>query len=547
MLASVARTGQIAARAARLAAARSLSATAVASEEKKGSPKLWGGRFAKDTDNSVREWVESLTVDEKMGREDMWGSQAHVAMLGATGTIPAEDAAKILGGLLKLQDGFLAGEWKLGELHEDVHLNVEANLIKLIGMQSGGKMHTTRSRNDQVIVDSKMYTRRRLLELREKVVKSVQAFIDRAEKHTEDVMVGYTHVQHAQPISVAYWLSHYGAVMLRDLERLKRAYDVTDLNPLGSGAICTTSFPIDRQLTTDLLGFQAVHEHGLDATSARDYMLEVLSANAILQSNCSRLAEEFILWTSYEFRTLTLDDGFAMGSSMMPQKKNPGTLELMRGRMGRVGGLLNAGITMLKGLPSGYNRDFHEEKEILWASLDLINKCMTVVPPLVQSTQINFERMHELTFKNFATATELANFLVRQNIPFREAHHIVGSLVGDLVRSKENFSNFPRCIEHLKKHGVKGSEAEIKAALDPKSVMLSYNVLGGTGPKAMKETLGRMKESLNKHSSTLKADQTRVDKAYSACRLIAGEASNVKTAAEMKKLIAKYHPLQNYK
>jgi argininosuccinate lyase len=275
-------------------------------------------------------------------------------------------------------------------------------------------MHTTRSRNDQVVLDSKLYTRRRLLELREKVGNAVEAFIERAAPHLEDVMVAYTHVQHAQPVSVAFWLSHYAAVLVRDLERLKRAYDVTDMNPLGSGAISTTSFPIDRQLTTELLGFQQVHEHALDATSARDFMLEVLSANAILSSTLSRFAEECILWTSYEFRSLALDDGFAMGSSMMPQKKNPGSLELLRGRAGRISGLMSAGMTLMKGLPSGYNRDFHEEKEILWESLDLINSAVYVVPPVVKTTHINLKRMEELAGANFATATELANFLVRK-------------------------------------------------------------------------------------------------------------------------------------
>jgi argininosuccinate lyase len=239
------------------------------------------------------------------------------------------------------------------------------------------------------------------------------------------------------------WLSHYAAILLRDLERLKRAYDVTDQNPLGTGAIAGTSFPINRTITTRLMGFQKVHPHGLDATSARDFMLETVSAVAILESTLSRLAEEFIFWSSYEFRTLTLDDGFAMGSSMMPQKKNPGALELLRGRSGRINGLMVAGFTMMKGLPSGYNRDFHEDKEILVESLTIINKAIEVIPPLIKSTTINTERMNELAFENFANATELANYLVsKHNVPFREAHHIVGSLVGDLYRAKDNFKNF---------------------------------------------------------------------------------------------------------
>lgn len=275
----------------------------------------------------------------------MWGSQAHVAMLGATGTIPADDAGKIISALLECQDDFAAGKWALNPEREDVHLNVEGRLIDMLGMDVAGKMHTTRSRNDQVALDARMACRRPLLLLRQRVGDVVQAFLDRAEDfpNKDDVMVSYTHFQHAQPVSIAFWLQHYAALFLRDMERLAWAYDQADQNPLGGGAIAGTSFPIDRQLTTQLLGFQQCMENTLDATGARDYMLDVLHSTATLQNGASRLAEEFIMWSSYEFRSVTLDDGFAMGSSMMPQKKNPGALELMRGRSGRQTGLLMAG------------------------------------------------------------------------------------------------------------------------------------------------------------------------------------------------------------
>jgi argininosuccinate lyase len=252
------------------------------------SSKLWGGRFSKEVDASITGWTESVTIDSKMVVEDIWGSMAHVAMLGVKGIIPPKDAAAILSKLLEFQDGYVAGSWQLQLEREDVHMNVEARLIDALSIDIGGKMHTGRSRNDQVVLDSKLYTRRRLLELRERLLPVIETLLERAGAMTEDVMSSYTHVQHAQPISVAYWLSHYAAVFLRDLDRLKRAYDLTDENPLGSGAIAGTSFPIDRELTKDLLGFQKVHEHGLDATSARDFMLEVLSASAILSTTASR-------------------------------------------------------------------------------------------------------------------------------------------------------------------------------------------------------------------------------------------------------------------
>jgi argininosuccinate lyase len=328
---------------------------------------------------------------------------------------------------------------------------------------------------------------------------------------------------------------------MRDLDRLKRAYDLTDQNPLGAGAIAGSSFPIDRELTTDLLGFQKIQEHGLDATSARDFMLEVLSACAILSTNASRLAEEFIFWSSYEFGTLTLDDGFAMGSSMMPQKKNPGAVELIRGRSGRMNGLLMAGLTLMKGLPSGYNRDFHEEKEILWEALDLINRMVEVLPPLIKSTTINKERMAELSYGNFSTATELAKYLVRRhNVPFRQSHHIVGTLVGELSRRGENFSNFAACIDHLEKNNIHAKDEEVKQVLDPRQVILSYKSLGGTGPETVRSMLEKFKKASEAHRCRLQDDRRRVASAYETCRTIARQTSSVESAADL----AASHPVE---
>ena len=507
------------------------------------STKLWGGRFSKEVDASILDWTESVTVDSKMVVEDIWGSLAHVTMLGRQGIIPAADAGAILSVLLDFQNDYASGAWQLKRADEDVHMNVEARLIDKVGMDIGGKMHTCRSRNDQVVLDSKLYTRKRLLELREKLIPAIDTLLKLAAETSKDVMVGYTHVQHAQPISVAYWLSHYASIFLRDMERLERAYDLTDQNPLGTGALAGTSFKIDRRLTTDLLGFQKIHEHGLDATSARDFMLEVLSASAILMTTFSRLAEEFIFWSSYEFRTLVLDDGFAMGSSMMPQKKNPGTIELLRGRSGRMNGLLVAGLTLMKGLPSGYNRDFHEEKEILWEALDIINRATEILAPLLRSTTINKERMAELALANFSTATELANYLVRShNIPFRQAHHIVGSLVGELYRRGENFGNFKACFDHLKKNGVDAPAEEVRRVLDAKEVMLSYNSQGGTGPEAVMKMLEQFKQSLDRHRHRLQEDQRRVSTAYEACRNIARQASKVKSVSDLDRLIQKHQP-----
>lgn len=304
-------------------------------------------------------------------------------------------------------------------------------------------------------------------------------------------------------------------------------HEVTNLNPLGAGALAGTGFPIDRHLTTELLGFSAPLENGLDATGSRDYMLDVLSANSTLGLELSRLAEEFILWSSYEFRTLTLDDGFAMGSSMMPQKKNPGPLELLRGRAGRAVGLHVAGMTMLKGLPSGYNRDLHEEKELLWRSFDMAIQSSALVPSLIHSTRINTARMEELAHKNFGSATEIANYLVRIHaVPFRQAHHIVGSFVGEMNRQERNLEGCePDLLAHLHRNGVPtATHDDCIQMIDPRAIVRSYESFGGTGPKAVAAASERLSHRLNVMKERLAYDQSVTDGAYERCLKIAARA-----------------------
>ena len=512
-------------------------------EKKAGSTKLWGGRFEKEISQSIQRWTESISIDSNLVVEDLWGSISHVSMLGHQKIVPWDKANKIIPTLLGYQNSWIAGEWKLTNENEDVHLNVEGKLIKDLGMDIGGRMHTCRSRNDQVCLDSRLYTRNKNLQLRSLIVPAIEEFLAKAETGYENVMPSYTHVQHAQPVSVAFWLSHYAAAFIRDMSRLKHAFDTTDENPLGSGAIAGSSFDLDRIMTTKLLGFQQVQEHCLDACSARDFLLETTSAVATYYSTCSRLAEEFILWSSYEFQTITLDDGFAMGSSMMPQKKNPGMLELIRGRSGRVNGLQNAAFTMVKGLPSGYNRDFHEDKEITVNIFDIAIRMTETIPSLIQSTRLNLDRMATLAGKNFSTATELANYLVLvHNVPFREAHHIVGSLVGELYRKGENFENFAHCYAHLKKNGINAPEADVKKVLDAKSVMMAYNALGGTGPIATKNTIKNLRNTLEGHKKVLAADQKRVTNAYDSARRLASEIGNAKSYEEYCAIVQKNIP-----
>jgi len=525
-------------------------ASAAVKDHSTGSDKLWGGRFEKDTDASAVEWAESLTCDEEMVVEDLWGSIAHVTMLGRQGIIPSEATGKILNTLVGFQDDMMNGDLDFFEEkfknHDDTHMNMEARLIDATGMDVGGRMHTTRSRNDQVPVSSQLRTRNQMLRLRRSVQEAAEAFMERARESGADEMVmpGYTHFQHAQPISVAFWMSHYASVLRRDLDRLKHAYDILDENPLGGGAISGTSFPIDRELTTRLLGFQNVRTHALDATGNRDWMCQVLNANATLHTTWSRLAEELIMWSSYEFRTVTLDDGFAMGSSMMPQKKNPGTLELLRGRHGIMTGYATAGLTMLHGLPSGYNRDFHEEKELLFASMRMAIRSADIVSPLVKSTVFNTERMEELCDKNFMTATELANYLVaKHNVPFRQTHHVVGSLVGKLVAQKKDLTDIDAVVDHLRSEGISCTNEEIFQYVNPKSVMMTYNSLGGTGPEAVRDLLDEIDADLNNARVALDEDAARVDGAFNACRSIAKSISPDASVADIEALIQEHSPV----
>jgi len=512
---------------------RYLSAT------KNASTKLWGGRFSKDTNKAIVAWADSTEIDTKFVVEDIWGSIAHVSMLGKQQIIPAQAACKILGGLKDLHDGHLSGDWKLDKAREDVHLNVEGELLSRLGMDIAGHMHTTRSRNDQVALDARMMSRTHLIPLREKVTAIVDSFLDKADNNLENIMMGYTHFQHAQPMSVGFWLSGYANLYLRDGARLKHAYDQADVNPLGSGAISGTSFNIDRHLTSELLGFQKTFEHTLDATSSRDYMLDVLHSCATLQNNLSRLAEEYIVWSSYEYRTLTLDDGFAMGSSMMPQKKNPGVIELLRGRSGRSTGYLMAGYTMLKGLPTAYNRDFHEEKEILYSSLTLSNQAAEVIPALISSTTINVDRMGELANKNFATATEFANYLVlHHEIPFRQAHHIVGSIVGDLSREGKSFEgNESFCVNQLQKQDISATLDDILKYTNPKNIVESYNCYGGTGVQSVKKMLKNISDENDTLKKVIAEDKKRVNDAHQYCLSICTKVRDLDNYDDFYKII----------
>jgi argininosuccinate lyase len=470
------------------------------------SRQLWASRFKKATNAIGKQYSESITVDRPMFNHDIWGNQAHTIMLGYTGINTDEQTKNILIGLQEVRQQFEAGQWDLQFQEEDLQMNVERFVINHVGMENGGRMHTTRSRNDQVVLDTKLFARHKLREVQTALGQLVETLLSRASNHTQTIMPGYTHTQHAQPMTYAYWLTNYAAVLLRDLRRLAAADQTLNTNPLGAGALTGTSFPIDRDLTTELMGFDSVQEHCLDAVGNKDFNLEILAALAIMFSSLSRIAEEVIYGITQEFRTMVLDDSFAMGSSMMPQKKNPGVLELVRGRTGKMYGILMAMLTTMKGLPSGYNRDYHEDKTTLLESLTLSKDSIEVIQGVIETLQINRERMRSLVEENFATATELANYLVRKHdIPFRQCHRIVGYVVGELVARGKSFKDKQATRELLGSQGIDISDEDFENTLDPQKVVENYTSRGGTSSKEVDRMIRSMKKELDSVQGVLNA------------------------------------------
>ena len=478
------------------------------------SNKLWGGRFSKDFAIEVEDFLQSIEVDKHMVFEDIWGSQAHAIMLAKQRIIGNHDLEKILYWLEKAREDFVNGNLSLSAANEDVHMNVEQYLIQGAGAEYGGKLHTARSRNDQVLTDTKLYVRGRILGVKRALIDLEKVFLDLAGKNIETPMPGFTHTQHAQPITLAYWATAYVSMFLRDTRRLDHAYDIVDTNPLGSCALAGSSFPIDRRLTSKLMGFRDVHRHSLDAISSRDFIGETLFALTTLMSNLSRLAEEIVYWSTYEFAMIELDDSYSAGSSIMPQKKNPCVAELTRARTGRVYGAMMQFLTTMKGIPMGYNRDLQEDKPPLWEALTILEKSLSVAVGTISTMRVNKDRMEELSGSNFSAATELANYLVReQNLTFRECHHIVGSLVGELHRKDKTFMDFEEVEFLLSQFGVTVSWEEMKQIFDPCYNIRNFKSLGSTAPNEVLDIIEDFKGRLAKDLDKLEEQEWIIDQA----------------------------------
>jgi argininosuccinate lyase len=447
-----------------------------------GTGKAWGGRFATAPDARSEAFTASIMFDNRLVREDIRGSVAHVRMLGRQGIVAPDEAAAIEEGLWRVWDEVEAGTFSFGLADEDIHTAVERRLRELIGPLQG-KLHTARSRNDQVATDTRLWTKGAILELAGGVVALSRALLDVAAAHMDAVMPGYTHTQRAQPVLVAHHLLAYVAMLDRDLDRLRDAYRRLDQLPLGAAALAGSTFPLDRVSVAADLGFAGITANSLDAVSDRDYVLDVLHACAMISLHVSRLAAELVSWSSGEFRFVELSDAFTTGSSIMPQKKNPDVAELARGKTGRVFGHLLGTLTVVKGLPLAYNSDLQEDKEALFDTVDTVLGVLRVMPPVVETMRFNRERLAEAAIADFSLATDAADLLARNGVPFREAHEVVGRLVRRCLEDGITFAE----LSEEEWAGVHPVFATQRPPLTAWESVSARDVPGGTAPGRVRE------------------------------------------------------------
>ncbi|WP_050181126.1 argininosuccinate lyase [Domibacillus robiginosus] len=454
--------------------------------------KLWGGRFQKSAEEWVDEFGASISFDQELVFEDIEGSIAHVTMLGETGILTNEEMDQIKSGLEALKKKAEAGEIEFSVSLEDIHLNLEKALIDSIG-PVGGKLHTGRSRNDQVATDMHLYLKKQVKNIIGLISQFQSVLVEKADKHKETIAPGYTHLQRAQPISFGHHLMTYFWMLQRDKERFTEALKRIDVSPLGAGALAGTTFPIDRERSAELLGFAGVYQNSMDAVSDRDFILEFLSASSILMMHLSRFAEEIILWSSQEFRFVEMDDTFSTGSSIMPQKKNPDMAELIRGKTGRVYGNLFSLLTILKGLPLAYNKDMQEDKEGMFDTVHTVLGSLKIFAGMVDTMTVNEGRMKDAVQNDFSNATELADYLAAKGIPFREAHEITGKLVFTCIQ--KGCFLLDLSMEELKE-ASNVIEEDIYGVLSPYEAVKRRKSLGGTGFDQVENQIQAAKELL---------------------------------------------------
>ncbi|MFO7263637.1 MAG: argininosuccinate lyase [Bacillaceae bacterium G1] len=457
--------------------------------------KLWGGRFTKPTDELVEQYTASISFDQQLAEEDIQGSLAHVQMLGRCGILPEEDVRTIVRGLLTIREKIRRGEVTFTVAHEDIHMNIEALLLEEVG-PVGGKLHTGRSRNDQVALDMHLWLRDKVVLLVERLLRLQEALHGKAAQHLDTIVPGYTHLQRAQPILLAHHLMAYFWMFQRDVERLMDAYKRINRSPLGAGALAGTTFPIDRQWVAEQLAFDGIYENSLDAVSDRDFIVEFLAAASLIMMHLSRLSEELVLWSSSEYQFIELDDAFCTGSSIMPQKKNPDVPELVRGKTGRVYGHLMGLLTVLKGLPLAYNKDMQEDKEGMFDTVATLDGALVLFAPLVETMKVNADRMLKAVREDFSNATDLADYLVRKGLPFRQAHEVVGKAVLYCVQRGKFLADLT--LDEYRQWSPL-FEADIYDVLQPERVVNARNVAGGTArpqvEAALRQAEARLEET----------------------------------------------------
>ncbi|MDA2884907.1 argininosuccinate lyase [Lactococcus lactis] len=454
--------------------------------------KLWGGRFEASLDKQTEEFGASIKFEQRLAPFDLKGSLAHVKMLGETGIITTEESQKIAKGLKKVEEKLLNGQIEFKMENEDIHMNMESYLHQEIGPLAG-KLHTARSRNDQVATDMHLYLKSILEAVLEALKGLRETIVKLAVNQVDTIMPGYTHLQHAQPISFGQHLMAYYQMLTRDFERFEFNVKHTDMNPLGAAALAGTTFPIDRMLTTKLLGFEKAYDNSMDAVSDRDFILEFLSNASLLMMHLSRFCEELLLWSSHEFKFVSLSDAYSTGSSIMPQKKNPDMAELIRGKTGRVYGNLTALLTVMKGLPLAYNKDLQEDKEGMFDSADTIITSLTVMNGMLSTLTVNRVNMEKSTEQDFSNATELADYLAAKGLPFRKAHELVGLLVLDCIKKgiylqDVNLQDYQMLSPLINE--------DVYEVLKSRTAVLRRNSLGGTGFESVKKQIEEAKKEL---------------------------------------------------
>jgi argininosuccinate lyase len=457
--------------------------------------KLWGGRFTKKPEEWVDEFNASISFDQELVFEDIEGSIAHVTMLKQCDILSGTEADQILQGLQTLYQKASDQELEFSVEYEDIHLNLEKLLIDEIG-EVGGKLHTGRSRNDQIATDMHLFLKRRVQEIIELITELQEGIILQSEGNIETIIPGYTHLQRAQPISFAHHLMCYFWMLQRDKERLIDSLKRIDISPLGAGALAGTTFPIDRAYSAEQLGFASYYENSLDAVSDRDFIVEFLSNSSLLMTHLSRLAEEFILWSTEEFQFIELDDSFTTGSSIMPQKKNPDMAELVRGKTGRVNGNLVSLLTVLKGLPLAYNKDMQEDKEGMFDTVKTVVGSLKIFNGMVRTMTVNQQKMKEAVSNDFSNATELADYLAAKGVPFRQAHEIVGKLVLHCI--EEGYYLKDVSLERYQQYSPL-IEEDIYSILSPHAAVERRNSYGGTGFEQVKNQIQKGKTLLNEN------------------------------------------------